>query len=79
MVETGERAVAGGTVLTYTVIYVPTPEFAGEAPYGLAVVETADGTRELLRVGGVDDHSLRIGGAVVYDHDDAHGAVYRAE
>jgi len=67
-----------GTVITYTVIYVPTPEFAGEAPYGLAVIETPAGERQMVRVGGVTEHPLSIGGGVVYDHEDTHGAVYRA-
>ena len=77
MVESSAPTEMTGTVITYTVIYVPTPEFAGEAPYGLAVITTAAGERQMVRVLGVTEHPLEIGGSVAYDHEDAHGAVYR--
>lgn len=66
-----------GTVVTYTIIYVPIPEFAGTAPYGLAVIETDDHKRGLVRVEADLDSGLAVGVRVVYDHDDDHGAVYR--
>lgn len=66
-----------GTILSYTIIYVPTPEFAGEAPFGLAVVETPDGDRLLTRITDVESVPLEVGAKVALDHDDAHGAVYR--
>lgn len=77
MTETGTLAGTTGRIVSYTVIYVPTPEFAGEAPYGLAVVETAGGERLLVRIPGASAQDLRVGASVVYDHDDQHGAVFQ--
>lgn len=66
-----------GKIVSYTVIYVPTPEFAGEAPYGLAVIETSDGERILARLPGDDKDRLAVGASVVFDHADQHGPVFR--
>lgn len=76
---TGTETLAGttGRIITYTVIYVPTPTFAGEAPYGLAVIETDAGERLLARIPGVGADDLAIGARVAYDRDDEHGAVFR--
>lgn len=76
------RVAQAGTVVTYTIIYVPIPEFAGTAPYGLAVIETDEDERGLVRVEvGSDDASTRlsVGSRVVYDHDDDHGPIYRLD
>lgn len=72
-----QPAAKAGTVVTYTIIYVPIPEFAGTAPYGLAVIETDDNERGLVRVEADADSGLAVGARVVYDHDDDHGSVYR--
>ena len=77
MAEAQTYAGTVGKIVSYTVIYVPTPEFAGEAPYGLAVIETADGERLLARLPADDKDKLAVGANVVYDHSDAHGAVFR--
>jgi uncharacterized OB-fold protein len=66
-----------GTIVTYSVIYVPTPEFAGEAPYVLAVLQLSDGERVLARLPFVEDAPLAIDSTVAYDHTDQHGPVFR--
>ena len=76
MAEAQTFADVTGKIISYTVIYVPTPEFAGEAPYGLAVIETSDGERLLARLPASDKEKLSIGASVVYDHGDDHGAVF---
>ena len=77
MVETATYEGTSGTIVSYTIIYVPTPEFAGEAPYGLAVLTLSDGERLLARLPASDDDNLAIGAGVVYDHSDEHGPVFR--
>jgi uncharacterized OB-fold protein len=77
MVEAATYEGTSGTIVSYTIIYVPTPEFAGEAPYGLAVLDLSDGERLLARLPASDDDNLAIGAHVVYDHSDAHGPVFR--
>ena len=77
MVATSTYEGASGTIVSYSVIYVPTPEFAGESPYGLVVLELSDGERLLARTGASDNERLEIGAHVVYDHTDAHGPVFR--
>lgn len=77
MAEAGTFAGTTGKIISYSVIYVPTPEFAGEAPYGLAVVETPAGERLLARLPAADDDKLAVGVSVVYDHTDEHGPVFR--
>ncbi|MGA7668999.1 MAG: OB-fold domain-containing protein [Nitrolancea sp.] len=79
MAEARTFADAVGKIISYSVIYVPTPEFAGEAPYGLAVIETSDGERLLARLPADDKDKLAVGAAVVYDHADQHGAVFRVQ
>ena len=77
MAEAQTFADTVGKIVSYSVIYVPTPEFAGEAPYGLAVIETADGERLLARLPADDKDKLAVGANVVYDHNDEHGAIFR--
>lgn len=77
MVQTGSLAGTTGRIVSYTIIYVPTPEFAGESPYGLAVIEAQDGTRLLARIKDATTSNLAVGAPVAYDHDDEHGAVFR--
>ena len=43
----------------------------------LAVVETSDGERILARLPADDNDKLAVGAAVIYDHNDDHGAVFR--
>ncbi|MCC6943862.1 MAG: OB-fold domain-containing protein, partial [Thermomicrobiales bacterium] len=53
MADAATFAGVQGRIISYTIIYIATPEFAGEAPYGLAVIETVDGERALARIPGV--------------------------
>jgi len=77
MVEAPTYEGVSGTIVTYSVIYVPTPEFAGEAPYVLAVLQLSDGARLLARLPFAGDVPLEIGASVAYDHTDQHGPVFR--
>ena len=77
MVEAATYEGTSGTIVTYSVIFVPTPEFSGEAPYGLVVLELSGGERLLARTSASDNDNLAIGAHVVYDHTDAHGPVFR--
>lgn len=77
MVEAQTYEGVSGTIVTYSVIYVPTPEFAGEAPYVLAVLDLANGDRLLARLPFAEDAPLEIGATVAFDHTDQHGPVFR--
>jgi len=77
MVEAPTYEGVSGTIVTYSVIYVPTPEFAGEAPYVLAVLQLSDGERLLARLPFAEDAQPSIGANVAYDHTDQHGPVFR--
>jgi len=66
-----------GTVVSYTVIYVPTPEFADLAPYALAVITTSVGERVLGRIEGWQQQELSIGAQVTFDRSDDRGPVFR--
>ena len=41
-----------GTVYTETLVYSPTPQFASDVPYQLAIVELAGGRRLTGRIDG---------------------------
>lgn len=41
-----------GTVYTETIVHSPTPQFANETPYQLAIVELANGRRLTGRIVG---------------------------
>jgi uncharacterized OB-fold protein len=77
VVEASTYEGTSGTIVSFTVIYVPTPEFAGEAPYGLLVLDMSDGERLLARSPASDNENLAIGASVVFDHSDMHGPVFR--
>ncbi len=50
-----------GTVVTATVIHTPPSEFAMEAPYAMAVVETPERARLMLQVVDCDPSEVRPG------------------
>jgi uncharacterized OB-fold protein len=66
-----------GRIVTFTVINVATPEFAEQAPYGLAIVEFDSGERALVRIADGTAESMSIAAGVSYDHSDDHGPVFR--
>ena len=41
-----------GTVYTETLVYSPTPQFANDVPYQLAIIELAEGRRLTGRIDG---------------------------
>ena len=47
-----------GTVVTSTVIHVPPDEFAGDAPYAMAIIEMPEGARLMAQV--VDCDQARV-------------------
>lgn len=50
-----------GRVVTATVIHVPPDEFASEAPYAIALVETPEGARMMVQVVDCDNDQVRPG------------------
>jgi len=50
-----------GTVLTYTVVRVAEPRFAGLVPYVTAIVELTDGARITAMLADVDPGAVEIG------------------
>ena len=51
-----------GTVYTETIVYSPPEQFAADAPYQLAIIEHADGTRITVRILGKEPADrVRIG------------------
>lgn len=55
-----------GTVYTFTIARRPTaPQWEGETPYVIAIVELAEGPRLITNIIGCDPGSVRIGMPVV--------------
>lgn len=48
-------------VVTYTVVHVPPGDFLMEAPYALAIVETAEGARMMVQVVDCDPARVHTG------------------
>lgn len=65
-----------GTIISFTVINVATPEFADQAPYSLAIIQI-NGGRVLARIKDGTAENLTMDAAVEYDHTDDHGPVFR--
>jgi uncharacterized OB-fold protein len=69
---------AKGTIVSFTVINVATPEFADQAPYGLAIIQLdGGGGRVLARIKDGSAESMTMNAPVEFDHTDDHGAVFR--
>ena len=62
-----------GTVLTYSIVYVPTTRFKEQAPYALAVVELAEGARLMALVDGGSAENLSVDAKVRFSHRDEYG------
>jgi uncharacterized OB-fold protein len=50
-----------GTIFTYTTIEVPPSQFKDAAPYVVAIVELADGTKIMCQMTDCDPAKLEIG------------------
>jgi uncharacterized OB-fold protein len=53
-----------GTVLTHTVIRTPAPEYSGEAPFAVGIVQMDDGPRLTTQIVDVDLNDIKIGMSV---------------
>ena len=53
----------GGVVYTETVVHVPPPQYASDAPYQLAIVQLDLGLRQTVRI---DGERVRIGDRVEF-------------
>lgn len=63
-----------GRIYTYSIINVPTAEFAGKTPYAVLVVELEDGQRMLSRLENfTSEMKLEIGMKVVESGRDDSG------
>ena len=62
-----------GTLLTYSIVYVPTTRFKDQAPYALAVVQLDEGARLMALIDGAAAENLSIDARVHYTHRDDHG------
>ena len=56
-----------GTVVTSTVVHVGPTEFAMEAPYAMAIVETPEKARLMLQVADCDPSKVRSGMEVEFE------------
>jgi len=56
-----------GTVVTFTVIHVAPTEFAMEAPYAMAIVETPEKARLMLQVVDCDPSEVHSGMPVEFE------------
>jgi uncharacterized OB-fold protein len=74
---TAVREGTTGTIVSFTVINVATPEFADQAPYGLAIIQVNGGGRVLARIQDGTAENMSMDAAVVYDRTDDHGPVFR--
>ena len=74
---TALREGTNGTIVSFTVINVATPDFADQAPYGLAIIQINGGGRILARIKDGTAESMSMDAAVAFDHQDDHGAVFR--
>jgi uncharacterized OB-fold protein len=74
---TAVREGTTGKIVSFTVINVATPEFADQAPYGLAIIQIDGGSRVLARIKDGTADSMSMDAPVEYDHTDDHGPVFR--
>ncbi len=60
-----------GTVYSYTVAHRPTaPQWAGDTPYAIAIVELDEGARMTTNIVGCEPADIQIGMRVVAEYDD---------
>ncbi len=53
-----------GKILTYTVIHIPADQFAKEAPFPVAVIETDEGARLTAQIVDCEPENVKIGAKV---------------
>lgn len=56
-----------GKVITYTVVHVAPDDFAMEAPYAMAVIETPEGARLMLQIADCDTADVKAGMDVAFE------------
>jgi uncharacterized OB-fold protein len=56
-----------GTVITSTVVHVAPDDFAMEAPYAMAVIETPEGARLMLQIADCDPADVKPGMKVDFE------------
>ncbi|HTU46021.1 MAG TPA: OB-fold domain-containing protein [Bryobacteraceae bacterium] len=67
-----------GTVYTETIVHSPPEQYAADAPYQLAIIDTDAGARVTVRVLGKERHELaRIGDRVSFVEERNGVAYYR--
>lgn len=73
------RLTPRGTVVTSTVVHVPPNDFAMEAPYAMAVVETPEGARLMTQVVDCDPGAVAPGTEVTLEfrliRKEGHGGI----
>ncbi len=68
--ECGERNFSNinlkptGTVLTFTIIHIPSDELATEAPFAVGIIETEDGARLTAQIVDCKPEEVKIGSKV---------------
>ncbi len=53
-----------GTILSFTIIYIPAEAYSLEAPYPIAIIETDEGARLTVQVIDCDFKDVKIGARV---------------
>lgn len=67
-----------GVVYTETIVHSPPEQYAADAPYQLAIIDTDDGARVTVRILGKHPHErARIGDRVSFVEDRNGVAYYR--
>jgi uncharacterized OB-fold protein len=74
---TAVREGTTGKILSFTVINVATPEFANEAPYGLAIIQIDGGGRVLARIQDGTAENMTMDAPVAFARSDDHGPVFK--
>ena len=59
-----------GKLLSYSIVYVSTPEFQAQTPYAVGIVELDEGARLSGIVRNVNNDDLRIGMNLVVNYED---------
>ena len=66
-----------GTLYSFTTIHAPPAELADQAPYQVAVVRLDEGVLLAARLDAGVEAEVQIDSAVMFDHTDERGFVFR--